>query len=51
MKGSITLAEEIVMTQSSEATASLFGAFDANVKIIEKAFNVIFFFKTFTFFN
>ena len=28
------------MTQSSEATAALFGAFDANVKIIEKAFNV-----------
>ena len=34
------MAEEIVMTQSSEATAALFGAFDANVKIIEKAFNV-----------
>ena len=28
------------MTQSNEATASLFGAFDANIKIIENAFGV-----------
>ncbi len=28
------------MTQSNEATASLFGAFDANIKIIENAFDV-----------
>ena len=34
------MAEGIVMTQSSEATAALFGAFDANIKIIERAFDV-----------
>ena len=28
------------MTQSNEATASLFGAFDANIKLIENAFGV-----------
>ena len=28
------------MTQSSEATAALFGSFDTNVKIVEKAFDV-----------
>ena len=28
------------MTQSSEATAALFGAFDANIKIVERAFDV-----------
>ena len=28
------------MTQSSEATAALFGSFDANIKIVEKAFDV-----------
>ena len=28
------------MTQSNEATASLFGAFDANIKIVEAAFGV-----------
>jgi phosphate starvation-inducible PhoH-like protein len=28
------------MTQSNEATASLFGAFDANIKIVENAFGV-----------
>ena len=28
------------MTQSNEATASLFGAFDANIKLVEKAFGV-----------
>ena len=34
------MSEAIVMTQSNEATASLFGAFDANIKIIENAFGV-----------
>jgi len=34
------VAEGIVMTQSSEATSALFGAFDANIKIVEKAFDV-----------
>ena len=34
------MAEGIVMTQSSEATSALFGAFDANIKIVEKAFDV-----------
>ena len=34
------MAEEIVMTQSDEATAAIFGAFDANVKMVEKAFDV-----------
>ena len=34
------MSEAIVMTQSNEATASLFGAFDANIKIVENAFNV-----------
>ena len=34
------MSEAIVMTQSNEATASLFGAFDANVKLVEKAFGV-----------
>ena len=28
------------MTQSSEATAALFGSFDANIKIVEKAFDI-----------
>ena len=28
------------MTQSNEATAALFGAFDTNIKIVENAFNV-----------
>ncbi len=34
------MAEGIVMTQSSEATAALFGAFDVNIKIIEHTFDV-----------
>ena len=34
------MSEAIVMTQSNEATASLFGAFDANIKIVEAAFGV-----------
>ena len=34
------MSEAIVMTQSNEATASLFGAFDANIKLVENAFNV-----------
>ena len=34
------MSEAIVMTQSNEATSSLFGAFDANVKLVEKAFCV-----------
>ena len=34
------MSEAIVMTQSNEATASLFGAFDANIKIVEGAFGV-----------
>ena len=32
--------EKIVLTQSDEATAALFGAFDANVRMIERAFDV-----------
>ena len=34
------MAEAIVTTQSNEATASLFGAFDTNIKIVENAFGV-----------
>ena len=34
------MSEEIIMTQSNEATAAIFGAFDANVKLVEKAFDV-----------
>ncbi len=34
------MTERIVMTQSDEATAALFGAFDANVRLIERAFDV-----------
>ena len=34
------MAEEIVMTQSNEATAALFGSFDANIKIVERAFDI-----------
>ncbi len=34
------MAEKIVMTNSEEATAALFGAFDINVKLIEESFNV-----------
>ena len=34
------MTEKIVMTQSNEATSALFGAFDANVRKIESAFDV-----------
>ena len=34
------MAEKIVTTNSSEATSALFGAFDLNVRLIEKAFDV-----------
>ncbi|MBQ9069840.1 MAG: PhoH family protein [Clostridia bacterium] len=34
------MAEKIVMTKSNEATMALFGAFDANAKLIEAAFDV-----------
>ena len=34
------MKELIVTTNSSEATAAMFGAFDANVKLIERAFDV-----------
>ncbi len=30
----------MVMTQSSEATAAVFGAFDANIRLVEQAFSV-----------
>ena len=34
------MSEKIVTTNSSEATAAIFGAFDSNVRIIERAFDV-----------
>ena len=34
------MTEKIVMTNSSAATASIFGAFDANARKIERAFDV-----------
>ena len=34
------MTEKIVMTNSSEATAAMFGAFDVNVRKIERAFDV-----------
>ena len=34
------MAERLVLTQSDEATAALFGAFDTNVRMIERAFDV-----------
>lgn len=34
------MAEKIVMTRSNEDTASMFGAFDINVRLVEKAFDV-----------
>ena len=34
------MAEKIVMTNSGEATAAIFGAFDMNVRMIERAFDV-----------
>ena len=35
------MIERIVTTQSNEATSALFGAFDINARLIEKAFDVI----------
>ena len=32
--------EKIVTTNSNEATALLFGAFDANIRLVENAFSV-----------
>ena len=34
------MVDRIVMTRSSEATAALFGSFDSNVRLIERAFDV-----------
>jgi len=34
------MTEKIVTTNSSEATAAIFGAFDSNIRIIERAFDV-----------
>ena len=34
------MAEKLVMTNSEEATAAIFGAFDVNVKMIEESFGV-----------
>ena len=34
------MSEKIVMTNSGEATAAIFGAFDSNVRMIESAFEV-----------
>ncbi len=34
------MTEKIVITNSSEATATIFGAFDSNVRLIERAFDV-----------
>ena len=34
------MTEKIVMTKSNEATAAMFGSFDINVRMIEKAFDV-----------
>ncbi len=34
------MTEKIVLTSSDEATSAIFGAFDANVRIIERAFDV-----------
>ena len=34
------MTEKIVMTKSNDATSALFGAFDLNVRIIERSFNV-----------
>ena len=34
------MSEKIVLTQSDEATSALFGAFDVNVRMIERAFAV-----------
>ena len=34
------MAEKLVLTQSDEATSAIFGAFDANVRMIERTFDV-----------
>jgi len=34
------MTEKIVMTNSDEATSAIFGAFDSNIRMIEKAFDV-----------
>ena len=34
------MAEKIVMTNSNESTAAIFGAFDSNIKKIEQVFDV-----------
>ena len=34
------MTEKIVMTTSDEATAAIFGAFDSNIRMIERAFDV-----------
>lgn len=34
------MAEKIVMTKSNDATMALFGAFDSNAKLIERAFDI-----------
>ena len=34
------MAEKLVLTSSNEATSAIFGAFDANVRLIERAFDV-----------
>ena len=34
------MAEKIVMTQSDDATSALFGAFDVNARMVERAFDV-----------
>ena len=34
------MKEKIVLTNSDEVTAAIFGAFDSNVRLIERAFNV-----------
>ena len=35
------MTEKIITTSSNEATSALFGAFDANVRMIETAFDVV----------
>ena len=34
------MAEKLVLTQSDEATSAIFGAFDANIRMIERTFDV-----------
>ena len=34
------MAEKLVLTKSDEATSAIFGAFDSNVRMIERAFDV-----------